>query len=97
MGGTAYPAHIDREAGGLIAVLGSMPDEPNFRVVELNDSGNAEEYIRRYALQEKLVLCSSDAHNLWSINDAVNFIEIDYEPYSSSFVRAQLVKILEGM
>ena len=43
------------------------------------------------------MLCSSDAHNLLSIKEEEKFIEIDDEPYSSSFVRAQLVKILEGM
>lgn len=92
MGGAAFPAHIDREANGIIAVLGTFPDEPPFRYVEFNDSANVDEYVKKYSLEDKGVLCSSDAHNLWSINEAVNFIEIDDEPYSSDLVRRRLIE-----
>ena len=40
-GGICYPAHIDREANGIIATLGTFPDIKGFKVFELND-GNKE-------------------------------------------------------
>ena len=93
-GGAAYPAHIDRESNGIIAILGSMPKDPDFRVVEYNDEQNAPEYTATYGLENKGRVVCSDAHNLWSINEAVNFIEIDDEPYSSDRVRQQLIAML---
>ena len=97
-GAAAYPAHIDRESNGIISILGSMPIEPNFSVVEYNDRSNAEEYTAKYGLEGKLVLCSSDAHNLWTINEAVNTLRIDDEPYSSALVRKRLIEMLtEGV
>ncbi|MBQ9922304.1 MAG: hypothetical protein IJO52_08955, partial [Clostridia bacterium] len=93
-GGAAYPAHIDSESNGIIAILGSMPKDPDFRVVEYNDEQNAPEYTATYGLENKGRVVCSDAHNLWSINEAVNFIEIDDEPYSSDRVRQQLIAML---
>ena len=96
MGGAAYPAHIDRESNGIIAILGAMPEEPRFPTVELNDGKNAPEYIAEHALEGKLILCSSDAHNLWSINEAEHILEIDDEPYSSALVRQRLIEMMRG-
>ena len=93
-GGAAYPAHIDREANGIIAILGSMPQSPKFRFVEYNDGGSAAEYTEKYGLAGMGRLTCSDAHNLWSINEPVNFIGIDDEPYSSVRVRQQLIRML---
>ena len=93
-GGAAYPAHIDRESNGIIAILGNMPTEPEFRFVEYNDAENEAEYTEKYGLHGKGKLVCSDAHNLWSINEAVNFIEIDDEPYSSDRVRRQFIGML---
>ena len=36
-GGICYPAHIDRDANGIIAVLGTLPDTPHFNTVEMRD------------------------------------------------------------
>lgn len=97
LGGACYPAHIDRQSGGIIAILGGMPSEPRFNAVEFNDSGNAEKYIERYSLEDKIVLCSSDAHHLWDISDPVNFVDLDDEPYSSANVRHRLIEFIERM
>ena len=97
-GGAAFPAHIDRPSNGIIGILGDLPERPFFPTVELNDRDNREEYREKYRLQDRRMLCSSDAHHLWDIRDAANSIELDDEPYSSQRVRDALIQLLrEGM
>lgn len=96
-GGAAYPAHIDRESNGIVAVLGEVPEESHYYAYELNDGGSAEEYKGRFPhLSEMIQLVSSDAHYLWDISEAENFIEIPDEPYSSDLVRRNLIDIIKG-
>ena len=49
-GGICYPAHIDRDANGIIAVLGTIPKDIGFTRFELHDSSNAAEYSEKYAI-----------------------------------------------
>ncbi len=95
-GGAAYPAHIDRDSNGMIAVLGTVPEDPPFAAVELKDAENRGEYTEKYGLSEKLFVFSSDAHNLWTIQENKHFLELDDEPYSSSKVRHSLIARLRG-
>lgn len=44
--GVCYPAHIDREANGIIAILGEMPKNPEFAAVEIRDRENTEAYVK---------------------------------------------------
>lgn len=70
-GGVCYPAHIDRESNGLLAVLGSFPEEPVFGLAEVRERKNT-------ALAEgRKLLVSSDAHRLWELNQAENFLHLD--------------------
>lgn len=96
LGGIAFPAHIDREANGILAILGSLPEKPAFSVVELNGFDNIQSYTERYHLDNKNILVSSDAHHLWDIRDAGPFLELDDEPYSSARVRHELIHFLRG-
>lgn len=91
-GGVCYPAHIDRTSNGMIATLGDIPLEYGFATVEFNDKENVESYREKYAaVKDARVLCSSDAHYLWDINEARHSLEIDDEPYSSALVRKNLL------
>ena len=93
--GICYPAHIDREANGIISTLGIFPDNPLFRCAEFYDVQKREEYLEKYPeVSKRKILVSSDAHYLWDIRDKSAFIEIDDEPYSSDKVREELFKIL---
>ena len=95
--GVCFPAHIDREANGIIAILGTIPETPDFRCVELRDYENKDEYVQNYPiLQSKLILCGSDAHYLWDIRDANTYFDLKDEPYSGDFVRHQLFLRLKG-
>ena len=97
LGGACYPAHIDRESGGMIAILGDVPADVNFGSFELNSKNSYTEYTERFPhLLEKNYVVSSDAHNLWSISEAENFLMIDDDPYSSARVASELIKYLRG-
>ena len=87
-GGFVFPSHIDRTSNGIIAILGDLPPEPGFTVVEFNDGANVELYRERYASVRDLpVLVNSDAHSMMRVNDAVNYIELDADPADEDAVR----------
>lgn len=76
-GATVYPAHIDREANGIITMLGDVPSEYDFDCFELRDLENRDCYLASYpSLGGKRMLVSSDAHTLGDISEAENGIEI---------------------
>ena len=94
-GAFVFPAHIDRTSNGIIAVLGDIPPEPGFTAVEFNDSANVAEYREKYAeVKNALVLVDSDAHRVTSINEAVNFIELDADPTDEDAVRKAFFEYL---
>lgn len=95
--GVCFPAHIDREANGIIAILGTIPESPDFGCMELRDFEKKDEYVQAYPiLQNKTILCGSDAHYLWDIRDANTYFDLEDEPYSGDFVRHQLFLRLKG-
>ena len=93
-GGICYPAHIDRQSNGIIAVLGTLPETPSFGLVEINRSENIAAYTEKYALQDKRIIISSDAHVLTSMRDKEHYFEVDDEPYSSALVRQKIFDLL---
>lgn len=94
-GGVCYPAHIDRTANGIVSILGDFPQEYGFECYELSRSDFMDEYETRFThLKNKTGLIGSDAHYLWDIRDAQDFIELDDEPYSSDLVRKKLFEYL---
>ena len=69
MGGACFPAHIDKQANGLIGILGFLPPTPEFTAMEFHDLAHAEEYRSRYPqLCDRLLLQNSDAHALEQMN-----------------------------
>ena len=91
------PAHIDRESNGIVAILGDVPCEYGFNFVEFNDRQNAERYYGTYpSIKNAEMLVCSDAHHLWDISEAENFVELFDEPYSSRLVREKLFEMLFG-
>lgn len=95
-GGAAYPAHIDRPSNGILGILGALPERPFFPTLEINDPENLERYREQYGLQNRRLLCSSDAHRLESMRDAGPYLDLDDEPYSSQRVRDVLIGLLRG-
>ena len=73
-GGVCYPAHIDRESNGIIAILGVIPEDLSFNFFELNDSENISTYSDLYGIPKDRFIVSSDAHYLTDMRDKENFI-----------------------
>jgi len=90
-GGIAYPAHIDREANGIVAVLGALPPIPPFSCVELHDGGREEAFRRQHPLENTLVVVGSDAHYLWDIRDKDRALELEAAPDDPDEVRRCLI------
>ena len=90
MGGVCYPAHIDREANGLLAVLGFFPDEPVFTLAEVHDED------KRDLAEGRKILVSSDAHRLWEISDGSFCVHLDVDPEAGEeAIRKALFTMLE--
>lgn len=96
-GAHIHPAHIDRETNGIMAVLGDIPSEYGFKVFELREKENLEKLSKTVEeLSKQNMLICSDAHQLWNISEADNFLMIDDEPYSSKLVRKKIFEMLES-
>ena len=93
--GIAYPAHIDRDSNGIIAILGAIPPDTEFRLFELHDGEKIEEYSKAYSIPTENFIISSDAHVLTDMREKENYFDLDDEPYSSAKVRSELFRILE--
>lgn len=65
-GGVAIPAHINRGSNGLLVNLGLMPQEPAYPVVEVTRHMEIHPSI----VKDRMVLYSSDAHQLGNIMEA---------------------------
>lgn len=94
-GGAAYPAHIDRESNGIIAVLGDFPKELATAAVEYHDAANIAAYTANYGLSDKQVVVSSDAHRLWDLSDGKFALELACAEDPQS-VRDALIRRLRG-
>ena len=92
--GVCYPAHIDRDSNGVVAILGTVPTDCGFTYYELRDKKNVDAYSEKYGIAKDNFIISSDAHYLTSMRDKENFFDIDDEPYSSALVRRKIFEIL---
>ena len=95
-GGICYPAHIDRDANGIIAVLGTFPPTPFFSAFEIRDGKNTDSYTKKFGLEKKHRIISSDAHYLTDIRDAESFFELDTDDDSCEQIRKQLFLLLRS-
>ena len=64
-GGAAVPAHIDRDANGMLSILGAVTDE--FTAVELSLTA-PKAMLEKYSASHRLII-DSDAHTLDSISE----------------------------
>ena len=93
-GGICYPAHVDRQANGIIATLGTFPDIKGFKCCEFHDADKVQEYLEQYPIGQRKIIISSDAHYLWDMREENDFFLIDDEPYSSDLVRRRIFEQL---
>jgi hypothetical protein len=71
-GGIAVPAHIDKQANGILSVLGAMPQGLKTAVVEVFGKDVPQEVI-----ENNKVLRSSDAHKLGAILERNFFLPLE--------------------
>lgn len=96
-GGVCYPAHIDREANGILSILGIFPDTPGFAFAELRDPEQADRlWAEQPALAGVRMLFGSDAHRLDAIPDACHTLELEIEGDRPDQVRSALFRYLRG-
>lgn len=96
-GGICYPAHIDREANGIVATLGIFPEFPFFPCAEYHDGDKRHEYEERFELlKSKPFVVSSDAHYLWDISGRLNCFELDCGENPED-IRKALFERLKGL
>lgn len=77
-GGTAFPAHINRDSCSVLSVLGEIPPECNFFVAEVSQSGDIEKLTASHPILKNMyIIRDSDAHYLENMRDAGPYIEID--------------------
>ena len=86
--GVCWPAHIDRDSNGMLAVLGAFPPEPEFRIAELRDRNNKD------LAEGRTVVVCSDAHRLWEIGEAGGTLTLDTDETEPNAVRRALFKKL---
>jgi len=77
LGGAVIPAHVDRESFSIISNLGTVPENLNFKYLELSRQCDTEEFKRknRFSSGYKLIK-SSDAHTLGDILERESFIDL---------------------
>ncbi len=69
-GGVMFPAHIDKNANSLLANLGFVPPDSQFRAAEVADLGRLEELRKAHPyLKQCRILSNSDAHYLGDISE----------------------------
>lgn len=92
--GICYPAHIDRESNGIIAMLGVFPESPDFKTVEIYDKSKQEALENQFEiLKHKKKIYCSDAHYLEKIRDKENYFEFE-DNLSDDKIRKAVIEIL---
>ena len=92
--GISYPAHIDRDSNGIIAMLGVFPETPDFKTVEIYDKSKQQGLEERFeGLKHKKKIYCSDAHYLEKIRDKENYFEFE-ENLSDDEIRKAVIEIL---
>ena len=75
-GGVCCPAHIDRMSNGIISVLGTIPDDSEFTIYEVNSKDQIERISNEYSIDKERFIVSSDAHYLTDMRDKENFFTL---------------------
>lgn len=73
--GIYIPAHLDKNSNSLLSNLGFVPPSAGFKTAELADMGHKDAICESNPyLKSCNIISNSDAHSLWQINEAVNYL-----------------------
>ena len=84
------PAHIDREANGMIGVLGTVPSDYNFKCVEFKSKDNEAQLRQAHGIKAEYSLYDSDAHELLSLSENLNYLHIEGDVLNAETVLRSL-------
>ena len=72
--GAFIPAHIDRDSFSVISNLGFLPPHLEINTIEVSARGVENDFVKINANRyfDKKMVFSSDAHQLWNINEREN-------------------------
>ncbi len=93
--GICYPAHIDRESNGIIAILGAFPQQPKFMFAELHNGELMQDYCDKIGFSKEQFVVSSDAHYLWDIKEKTDYFTLDAKTHGDE-LRKSLFEFLRG-
>ncbi|MEG2323000.1 MAG: PHP domain-containing protein [Anaerovoracaceae bacterium] len=78
LGGAAYFAHVDRKSYGVLATLGTFPDNREIKTVEVSSGKDGDAFLgKNPQLKSYRLIRSSDSHQLNHINHKDNYITIE--------------------
>lgn len=95
-GGICYPAHIDRDSNGVIAVLGIFPETPVFSCAEVHLTEKIDECARLSRIEMEKLVISSDAHFLWDIKEQKEFLTLPEISAESDDAGEYVIRFLKG-
>ncbi len=75
LGGVVIPAHVDKSSYSMVSNLGVIPDDLNFKYVEIKNKPIPNHIVEMGIPDKYSVLHNSDAHYLWDISERENYIE----------------------
>jgi len=77
-GGAFIPAHIDRGSFSVISNLGFLPPHLDIHTIEVSTRGVMDGFVKENAdvYSTKKMVFSSDAHQLWGINERENSLTL---------------------
>ena len=93
-GGISYPAHVDRDANGIVSILGTIPKHLNFACVELHSKDNLQLYKEKYIPNGVLTLFGSDSHCLTDMPEADGYLEVDTDSEDPDELRRLFLDLL---
>ncbi len=76
-GGIIYPAHIDRRANSMVRILGFLPGDLPFKVIELSRRAQPSEAVERYSSSGLQLITASDAHDVQQIGSACSWFRLE--------------------
>ena len=96
-GGAAYPAHVDKQSNGIIAILGDIPPIPQFFAAEFHDPSKIGEYKQKYPILQNLITVSdSDAHRLEGMGLEPPEFPVEFDCDDEKMVRFSIIAALRG-
>lgn len=76
-GGTAFPAHINKDSYSIVASLGVVPESAGFKAVEITSSCDIEKFrLTNPEIDNKMILTDSDAHYLESLTENMGWVDL---------------------